>query len=97
MVVPIVQLASQAINALIGVDRTERIDSLNRATLSTELAFTSALLSPPLPVEHAGARWDRERGPQDAQIATIEAPDEEASAKKNSSEKYKRPFTYEAQ
>ncbi len=84
MIVPIDDLTLQAVEAFVGIYLSERLDSLDHAFLGTELALTSALLSAPVPIEHAGARWDRERGPEHAQVATIEAPDEEAGCEKSS-------------
>ena len=96
-IIPINDLAVHTVEALVGIDLAERVDRLHHAVLGAKLAFVAALLAPLQPVEHAPAAGNRERGAEHAEVAAVEALDEETGPKKQDCEEHERPFTHEVQ
>ena len=57
----------------------------------------AALLAPLQPIEHAPAARDRERGAEYAQIAAIEALDEQTGCQQREREQHEPPLAHEVQ
>ena len=53
MIIHIVGLAFQAMNAFVGVDLTGRMDRLYGASFAANLAFMATLVAASQPIEHA--------------------------------------------
>src|SRR5262245_13154370 len=78
LVIEIVRLALQAVDAFVRVDLAERMDGLHRAAPRTDVAFRSAFPIALQPFEHAHARRDRQRSAKRAEVTAVEALDEQA-------------------
>jgi hypothetical protein len=73
-------LTMQAVDAFVRVDLARRVDRLHRALVGAGLAGISAFVIALQPVEHPEPRRDRQRRAQRAEIAAVEALDEQPGA-----------------
>lgn len=69
-------LAPQAVDALVGVDLTERVDGLHGTACIADAAFPPALWTASEPLKEAQFRRYGQGCPQWAEISAVEALDE---------------------
>ncbi len=93
--VEIVGLAFQAVDAFVGIDLPERMNRLNGAGPRANMAFSSAFAVTLEPLEHAHARWYRQRGAERAKVAAVESFDEESGEQQAGRIEHERPLAQE--
>ena len=76
MIVEVIRLALQAVDAFIGIDMPVRVNCLNGAAYRADPALSAALMPPLEPFEHSQPRWNTKSRPKRAKVAAIEAFDE---------------------
>src|SRR5690606_5522490 len=95
LVVVIKFLTMHAVDALIDVDLSFRMERLDRALLGATVARRTAFRPAFQPFEHADASGNGECGTERAHIAAVEALNEQAGSQKRQRIDHKWPVTRE--
>ena len=97
LIMVIEHLAMKALNALVRIDVSFRMDGLHRTFVSASLAGNAAFAIPPQPVKQAETRRNGESGAHGAEIAAEGALHEEARCDHGSRVQNERPLASEPQ
>src|SRR5215471_11922984 len=95
LVVEIVGLAFEAVDALVRIDLSQRMNGLDGATPGANMAFRATFTIALEPFEHPHARGNGERGAEWAEVAAIEPFDEQSGEQEECRIDHKWPLAGE--